>query len=100
MPGQAACRNMIGGSILQMEAGTLDRPVIDRTGITGKFDIQIKFSIDDSMRKRPPLAAASDEPTAPSIVAVFQQQLGLKLEATKGAVEFLAIGHVERPSEN
>ncbi len=83
----------------------MDRPVIDKTGLTGMFDLYAEFIPDESMpgllgRK---LFAAPDGTPAepgPSIVAALQQQLGLRLEPAKGPREFLIIDHVERPSEN
>ncbi|MBZ5579445.1 MAG: TIGR03435 family protein [Acidobacteriia bacterium] len=79
----------------------LDRPILDKTGLTGKYNFHLEFAVDQSTPGvlegfGPP----SDAPPAASIFTVVQQQLGLKLEATKGPREFLVIDHVERPSEN
>jgi uncharacterized protein (TIGR03435 family) len=90
----------------------LDRPVVDRTGIEGRYDYQITFTPDDSQFNGhpPPFAkkadntasGSSDEaaPAAPSLYDALQQQLGLKLSAEKTAVEVIAIDHVEKPSAN
>ena len=68
----------------------VDRPVINRTGVSGLFAFRIEYGTDDS----------SDDPArAPSIFTALQQ-LGLKLESTKGPGEFLVVDHVEKPSEN
>ena len=85
----------------------LDRPVINKTGITGKFSFHLDFAPDETTPRllsrggvpggAPP--AASD-PTGPSIFTAVQEQLGLKLEPSKGPGEVLVIDHVERPSEN
>jgi len=86
------------------------RPVIDKTGITGRFDILVKFSrggtelgvpriVPDptgTIRPRPP----SDPRDAPSIFVALQEELGLRLESGRGPVETLVIDHIERPSEN
>jgi len=88
----------------------MDRPVIDRTGIQGRFDISMEFARPEGRGVfrpvgetepplRPPVDAA-DEPAGPSIFAVMEKQLGLKLEAAKGARDFFVIDHVERPSGN
>ena len=83
----------------------LDRDVIDRTGITGVFDIQLELSPADLF----PLAhAVSSDPNGPvsasdpSGSSIFRaiQKLGLKLESGKAPAEFLVIDHVERPSRN
>jgi len=73
----------------------LGRTVVDKTGISGQFRIELTFT---------PLASTADaEPPAdapPDIFTAIQEQLGLKLESTKGPVEVLVIDHVEKPSEN
>jgi uncharacterized protein (TIGR03435 family) len=78
--------------------GSLDRPVINKTGITGKFDFRLEYAPDDPSGGPP--AAPSNDPVGPSIFTAVQEQLGLKLEPGKGPGEFLVIDHVERPSEN
>jgi uncharacterized protein (TIGR03435 family) len=86
--------------------GNLDRPVIDKTGITGIFNIHLEFARDETtpdrrppgFRQRP--AEPSDIPPAPSIFTVMEQQLGLKLEPDKGPRGYIAIDSIERPSEN
>jgi bla regulator protein BlaR1 len=86
-----------------------ERPVIDKTGIAGKFDFHLEFSPDEATPKFLPGAdgdggpaapgdAASD-PVGPSLFTAIQQ-LGLKLEPSKGSKEFLVIDHVERPTGN
>jgi uncharacterized protein (TIGR03435 family) len=115
--GQRLCRNLVGTRSVDFEGGTLsmlaglldlilDRPVIDRTGITNFFEIDLKFSPDDSSAARPsaadpaaPIAVtASDAP--PNIFQAIQEQLGLKLVPAKGPMDVLVIDHIERPTEN
>jgi uncharacterized protein (TIGR03435 family) len=84
----------------------LDRDVIDRTGIAGRFDIHLDLSLADlgfpvSRQDDPSAPASPPDPAAIfSAVKSAVQKLGLKLEASKGPGEFLAIDHVEKPSEN
>jgi len=66
----------------------LDRPVIDKTGLTGIFDIHLEYA---------PNPDASD---GPSVFSAVQEQLGLKLSPDKGAKDVLVIDSIERPSEN
>jgi len=74
----------------------VDRPVLDRTGIPGVFDFTLKFGEDNNEMKRALIAG-----DGPSIFTLIEEQLGLKLEARKDAVEVLVIDHAERvPSEN
>jgi bla regulator protein BlaR1 len=82
------------------------RPVIDKTGLTGRFDYHLEFEPDETMpgfhdgKLSGAAGAAATDPAGPSIFSALQQQLGLKLEPAKGSAEFLVIDSVERPSEN
>jgi uncharacterized protein (TIGR03435 family) len=90
----------------------LDRPVVDKTGITGRFDFQCTFTTDDSQfGGHPPQfpkqgnngsAGSTDTaaPAAPSLYDALPQQLGLKLSAEKTAVDVIVIDHVAKPSAN
>jgi uncharacterized protein (TIGR03435 family) len=75
---------------------TLDRSVIDRTGIAGMFDIHLEFS---SLENSAGPGGDADN-AAPSVFTAVQEQLGLKLSPDKGPVEVLVIDHVEKPSPN
>jgi uncharacterized protein (TIGR03435 family) len=88
-------------SFLQMLV--LDRPVVDRTELTGRYDCNVTFTPDDSQfnghpPKLPP--ATDNTEAAPNLFTAFQEQLGLKLDAQKTQVGVLAIDHVEKPSAN
>ena len=83
----------------------LQRPVIDRTGIKGQFSFRVAFAPDESTPgvARPPWTSTTDpsDPSGgPSIFTAFEQQLGLKLQPTKGPQGFFVIDRVERPSPN
>jgi uncharacterized protein (TIGR03435 family) len=78
----------------------MDRPVVDQTGITGRYDLRLTWTPDESQfnGRVPP---ATDDPNAPpGLYTAIQEQLGLNLEAVKAPVEVLVIDRVERPSEN
>ena len=75
------------GSLAQSLSPVVGRVVLDRTGLTGKFDFQLKWAQDPTA-----------DTTGPSIFTALQEQLGLKLESTRGPVEVLVIDRVERPS--
>jgi uncharacterized protein (TIGR03435 family) len=95
--------------------GRLDRPVIDRTGLTGKFDFRFQWTPDTTgpppgavtiarggggvrpPSNDPPPAADSDGPT---FLQALREQLGLKLESSKGPIQTVVIDRVERPTEN
>jgi uncharacterized protein (TIGR03435 family) len=85
-----------------MQILVLDRPVVDQTGIKGKFDFSFTFTPDDSQfgGHPPPIPAQTD--TANAAPGLFEaiQQIGLKLDAQKTPVDVIAIDHVEKPSAN
>jgi uncharacterized protein (TIGR03435 family) len=89
-----------------MMAGQLGRPVIDATGLTGKYDFALFWAYGDGAAGRAsasdstPLAGTSD-PEGPSLFEAIQSQLGLKLEPTKGPVDIVVVDHAEKvPTEN
>ncbi|MBV8728520.1 MAG: TIGR03435 family protein, partial [Acidobacteriia bacterium] len=73
----------------------LGKLVRDKTGLTGKYDIELQWTPDGPLLESP-----SSETGPPSIFTALQQQLGLKLESARGPVKILVIDHVERPTEN
>jgi uncharacterized protein (TIGR03435 family) len=82
--------------ILSMALGS---PVVDKTGFTELFDVRLDFLPDETTAALPAPPSPPDNPS-PSILAALQEQLGLKLESTKGPVEVLVIDRVGRPTEN
>jgi len=86
----------------------LDRPVVDKTGIAGKFDILLEVARSQGAPgSRGGDSGGADaagttlpEPDGPTIFVALSQQLGLRLAPARGAGEFLVIDHAERPSEN
>jgi uncharacterized protein (TIGR03435 family) len=82
-----------------MNRAVLDRPVVDQTGITGKYDFDLEWTPDETQFGGQ-LPQGVPEHPKPDLFAALQQQLGLRLEATKGPIEALVIDKVGRPSEN
>ena len=86
-----------------MQAAVLDRPVVDKTGLPGRFDFTLTWTPDDSqfgglgVRVPPP---SPDVNAPPGLFTAIEEQLGLKLESTKASVEVLVVDKVERPSQN
>ncbi len=85
-----------------MQTAVLDRPVVDQTGLEGRFDFTLNWAPDENQfaglgAKPPPVA---DNDSRPNLFTAFQDQLGLKLESTKAQVDVLVIDHVDKPSEN
>jgi uncharacterized protein (TIGR03435 family) len=80
----------------------LGRVVLDRTGLTGRYDLTLKWlpGEDRGPMVGGPLGDAAPPEARPSIFTALQEQLGLRLESQKGPVETLVIDHVEKPSAN
>ena len=82
------------------------RPVLDKTGLVGKYDFTLTYSLDQNQFQSPGSApngqpsATPPDPSGPSLFTALQEQLGLKMEAGKGPVEIIVIDHAERPSGN
>jgi uncharacterized protein (TIGR03435 family) len=86
-----------------MQNAVLDRPVVDQTELAGRFDFTLNWTPDDSQfggmgAKVPPPTDSADAP--PNLYTAIQEQIGLKLEATKAPADVLVIDHVEEPSAN
>jgi bla regulator protein blaR1 len=79
--------------------GNLDRPVVDQTGLTGRFDFSLEWAPEPARPAIPNTDPPAD-PEGPSFLAALYEQLGLKLESTKAPIRVLVVDHVERPSEN
>ena len=79
---------------------SLDRLVIDKTGISGVFDFGLIWTRDPLAGQVGVPGLAPSDPSVPSVFAAIQDQLGLKLESAKGSVDVLVIDSVQRPSEN
>ena len=68
----------------------LDRPVVDQTGLQGKYDFKLTWTKD--------LAPATDENAAPGFFTAIQEQAGLKVEPSRAQVDVLVVDHAEQPS--
>jgi uncharacterized protein (TIGR03435 family) len=68
-------------------SGYTDRPVVDRTGLAGKYGVVLDFSLTDGDDR-------------PGLFTALQEQLGLKLDAGKATIEKLVIDHIEKPAPN
>jgi uncharacterized protein (TIGR03435 family) len=84
--------NVSMGEVAHNLQGALDRPVVDETGLKGKYDFTLRWLREDA-----PVAADSDS-NLPPLFTALQEQLGLKVEPSKGDVEMMVIDHVTQPS--
>ena len=85
--------NAAMGEFALVMSYTADRPVVDQTGLSGRYDFQLKWTFDDSK-------APTDGSTPPGLFTAMQEKLGLKLEPAKAPVDVLVIDKVERPAAN
>jgi uncharacterized protein (TIGR03435 family) len=97
------------GQLAGLLSNLLRRPVIDQTGLTGTYDFDLAFALDESM---PPAmksgvdpeavkaAIASVDSSAPSLYTEIENKLGLKLKSTKGQVEVVVVDKAEAATEN
>jgi uncharacterized protein (TIGR03435 family) len=92
--------------IAQVLSNQVRRPVLDKTGLTGKYDIHLTWTPDGPQGfLGGPVPAGVEpppppDPNGPTIFTALQEQLGLKLESDKGPVEQIVIDRVEKASEN
>jgi len=94
-PGGLELEDLPLSSLVTQLSYAVNRTVIDKTGLTGKYDLSLKWTPDD----QDPADASSDN-QAPHLFTALQEQLGLKLEPSKGPVDTLVIDHVEMPTAN
>jgi bla regulator protein BlaR1 len=79
--------------------GSVSRPVVDRTGLTGTFDFTLEWS-PESDSAALPAGGALTEPAGPTFLEALNEQLGLKLDSIKAPIKALIADRVERPSAN
>jgi uncharacterized protein (TIGR03435 family) len=89
----------MGDFVSVLQRAILDRPVVDKTGLEGRFDFDLEWAPDETQFGGAISAAPDDAPSAPLFTAI-QQQLGLKLTATRGSLEAVVVDKVEHPSAN
>jgi uncharacterized protein (TIGR03435 family) len=86
-------------SLLTRTSQVSERPVVDRTGLTDRYDFDLAFAPDDSLWAggQYPRPGTTEKPP---LFQAMQEQLGLKLEPTRGPIDVLVIDHAERPTPN
>lgn len=95
--GKLQCKNVtlsqLADLFTQSAANELGRVVVDRTGVSGAYDLNVTWAVDMS-------ASPSSSPTGPSLFTAIQEQAGLRLESAKAPVKVLVVDQLEMPSEN
>jgi uncharacterized protein (TIGR03435 family) len=96
-PGQLKDPAMQLAALISWLSGQLSRPIVDKTGLTGKYDIDLYWTPDPGPGS---VDVTSSDASGPSIFTAVQEQLGLKLNPSKGPVEALVIDYAEPPTAN
>jgi uncharacterized protein (TIGR03435 family) len=108
-PGQLTGQGLPMASLAGLLSQQLGRTVMDQTGLKGNYDFTLQWTPDQRPVAMPvgpvggssgPDGVPSSDSSGASIFTALQEQLGLKLESTKGPVDIIVIDHIERPSEN
>jgi uncharacterized protein (TIGR03435 family) len=94
-PGRVRFGGLPASSFASALSGPAGRMVVDRTGMTGSWDFELTFAPENRGPDAPPA-----DPNAPSFFTAIQEQLGLRLESTKGPVDVLVIDGVEKATED
>ncbi len=101
--GEVSGQGMQLPMLLQMLSRNLGKPVVDNTGLTGLFDVELKWTPDRTppQGQLPPgIELPRIDPDGPTIFTALHEQLGLRLESTTQPGEIVTIERIERPSEN
>ena len=89
----------IEGLVYALSKAGLSRPVVDRTGLKGRYNFDLVFTPEDSPTADPGGNGLLEGPP-PSLFVVLQEESGLKLEASKAFVDAVIVSHIEKPSPN
>jgi uncharacterized protein (TIGR03435 family) len=95
--GMLKLQDMPFSSFVSQLGYAVDREVIDKTGLVGKYNIDLKWTPDDRPGSE---SGLTDQDAEPHLFTALQEQLGLKLESAKGPVQTLIIDRAEMPSAN
>ena len=100
--GPLTAREVPISDLVRLLSMLLNRSVIDKTGLPGKYDFTLNWTPDESNNPNffPSSAGQPPDPAGPSIFSALQEQLGLKLETGKGPAKVIVIDHIEKPSGN
>ncbi len=87
--------------VAMMRRAVLDRPVVDQTGLSGRYDFDLEWTADETQfGGELHMIPSTDSDAKPGLFTAMQQQLGLNLVATRGLADVLVIDQVAKPSEN
>jgi bla regulator protein blaR1 len=90
---------LIGASLTSLPGAGIGRPVVDQTGLGGRYDFTLEWTPDPNGAV-PPGSEVQPSSQGTTFLEALKEQLGLKLKSTKAPLDVLVVDHVERPSEN
>ena len=98
-PGWFSARSITMQELTSLLSQLMRRPVVDETGLTGEFDLDVFFQPEGlgGALVGPPPVSLSD---APALTTALQDDLGLRLVPRRGPIDVLVIDRIERPTEN
>jgi uncharacterized protein (TIGR03435 family) len=97
-PGMIRFSGLPLSQVVSLLGGLSGRMVVDRTGLAGNWEFTLTFAAEQRGQPPPGVEPPAPDPDAPSLFTAIQEQLGLKLESTKGPVDVLVIDSVEQPT--
>jgi bla regulator protein blaR1 len=98
LPGRLKAGAMPMSLLASNLSGQLQRIVVDRTGLTGAWDFEITYAPERPINPPPGVEFPPADPNAPSLFTAMQEQLGLRLQSTKGPVEVMVVDRIEQPT--
>jgi bla regulator protein BlaR1 len=99
-PGHLTGKRVTLSALAVNFSATVQRPVIDKSGVDANFDLELDWTPDPGLGARGELGLTRPDDSAPSFFTAVQEQLGLKLEGAKGPVDILVIERAEKPDAN
>ena len=106
-PGEFVARGASIDFLRHALANMVGRTVVDRTGLTGRYDYNLNWTPDEGMvgpgggpNVGPPRGEAPPDANGPTLFTALEEQLGLKLQSEKGKVDVIVIDHIDLPTEN
>jgi uncharacterized protein (TIGR03435 family) len=93
-------KNTALSSMMGQLSYVMGRPVYDKTGLTGRYDFQVKYSSDRAGAGSPDINTTPPPDAEPPIMVALEEQLGLKLVPGKGPMDVIVIDHMEKPAVN
>ena len=90
----------IGALSASIGSGAPGRPIVDKTGLPGRYDATVRWMPDGMKPEKLANVPEDERPEDISLFTALEEQLGLRLEAQNGSVQVLVVDSIEQPSEN